>query len=719
MAGLTVVLLIGVGAVILAADRFIPVDVIRDRAVAEVKARTGRTLKVGEQATVSFWPRLAVVLNDVTLSEPPAMSAGTFARAASVEAQAEVWPLLMGRLKLERLVLRDPVIQFRIDRNGRRSWDFADNVSSAPVRYAQAARVTDVAPRPKELDDFAKGATPASSPRGTAEATDDAAALRSLQVVNGTLRHLDERTGKSETLTGLSASLNAESLASPVSLEGHATWRGKVVNASAVAQPFRAVIEQRPFAVRSALKAPGIDVAFAGNIAPAAGPNLDGNLTVKAASIQEISAWVGLPLGGGIANGPLDLKTNTRTDAAGVNLSDMTLVVEGMTVRGGAALATTGVPRPRLAAVLQVSSLDIDRLTAVRLLDGSASTQPPPAAPAPASPASINDLLKAKPAAPARPPARPEVRGFMGRNGWSDEPIQMGSLGLLDADVKLAFNALTAGKLKTGSGQTAITLANKVARADIADLQLYDGRARGTITADATNAAMPVVGANVVLEGVSSLDFLRDAGGVDIVAGKARISTALSGQGQTERQIVETLTGKAEIAMGNGALVGISIPKILQALSQGRQPSFERVPTDRTEFSELSGSVNIVNGVAQNQDLKFVTPQVRVAGTGIINLPARTIDYVAKPKLTGPQSIQVGQMTLNVGNIEVPVHVAGTFDKIAVAPELHGVVKNPNQAVEAIKKLDRKEAESTMMGVLDGDPAAKAKARDFLKNLLK
>ncbi len=715
VAGLAAVVLLGTAAAVFAVDRLIPVDAIRERAIAEVKARTGRTLTIGEQASVSLWPRLAVVLNDVTLSEPKPMSTSAFARAASVEAQAEIWPLLTGKVKLERLVLRDPVILFRIDRNGRRSWDFAADTASAPVRYAQVGRVTDVTPRPKELEEFAKGATPPSAPESTSSTADDRAALKSLQIINGTLRHLDERTGKSDTLTGLTATLTADNLAAPVSVEGHATWRGKVVNASAVAQPFRAVIDQKPFAVRSTFKAPGADISFAGNVALAAGPDIDGNLTVKAGSIQDISAWAGLPLGGGIANGPLDFKANTRTNAAGVTLSEMTLAVDGMTVRGNAALAMAGMPRPRLTANLQASAVHVDQVTAVRALDGRASAPQPSAVAAPALPASIDDLLKAKPATPARP----QVRGFMGRNGWSDEPIDLTSLGLFDADVKLAFAALTAGKLKAGNGQTAITLTNKVGRVDIADLQIYDGRARGTITADATNASLPVVGANLLIDGVSSLDFLRDAGGVDIVAGKARISTSLSGHGQSERQIVESLTGKAEIAMANGALVGISIPKILQALSQGRQPSFERVPSDRTEFSELSGSVNIVNGVAQNQDLKFTTPQVRVTGTGTVNLPARTIDYVARPKLAGPQSIQVGQMTLNVGNIEVPVRVAGTFDKIAVAPELQGIVKNPNQAVEAIKKLDRKEAESTVKGVLDGDPAAKAKAREFLKNLIK
>ncbi len=718
---MSAILLALAGGLVLAADSLIPVDTIRDRLVAEVKTRTGRDLVITKRPSIALWPRLAVSLTDVTLSDPPSMGRTPFARASAVEAEAELWPLLSGQVKLERLVLKNPVIDLRVDQNGRRNWDFAESLPAAPIRYAQAARTTDAAPLPKELEDFAKGAT---QPQSSSAKTAGDLALRHLQIVNGTVRHADARTGIDETVTGVNATIAADNLASPLSIDGQGIWRGRSISASTEARPFRAVLERKPLALRTTIKGQGFDISYAGNVDAGAPANIDGKMTIKAASIQDLSAWVGRPLGGGIANGPLDVTATARSDANGVAFNDLNLAVEGMTARGNVAVTLNGVPRPRVAGNLQLSALYLDQLAAVRVLDGRAANQavvPAAASPqaSPAAPASIDDLLKARPAGPSTAPLRPQVRGFTGRPGWSDEPIEVSALGLVDADLKLAFGALTTGKLKTGRGQVALGLVNKVARLDIQDLQLYDGRAKGVITTDATNPASAVFGANVVMDGISSLDFLRDAGGVDIVSGKARISASLAGQGTTERQIVESLTGKTEINMGSGALLGISIPKVLQALSQGRQPSFERVPSDRSEFSELAGSVNIVNGLAQNQDLRFTTREVRVTGAGTVNLPARTIDYVTRPKLTGPQTIQVGQVTLNVGQVEVPVKITGTFDRIAVAPDLAGVVKNPNQAIEAVKQLDKKDVESTVKGVIEGDPAAKAKARDFLKNLLK
>lgn len=710
VAGLAATFAAVAGIAIFAADSLVPVDTIRDHLVAEVKARTGRDLVVGKRAALSLWPRPSVSLTDVTLSEPPAMGRAPFARAATVEAEAEFWPLLTGQVKLERLTLRDPVVQLRVDRDGRRNWDFAD-ASAERIRYAQAKITTDAAPLPKDLEDFAKGSTPSMASNGRQRPE---LPLHRIEVVNGTLRHTDERTGATEIVTAVDARIAADDLAAPLSIEGKGTWRNRTVSTSAELRPFRAVLEKRQVAVRSEMKGEGFAVTYAGNALPSSGTDLDGKITVKAASIQDVSAWIGRPLGGGSANGPLDLSASTRADASGIALNDLQVAVNGMTAAGNVTIALAGPQRPRLAGNLQLSAIDLDQLGAIRALDGQARDQPPPTA----APASIDDLLKPKAAMPAAPALKPQVRGFTGRPGWSDEPINLAAFGQIDADLKLAFAGLKSAKLKTGRGQLALSLANKSARLDIQDLQLYDGRAKGVITADATNAAAAVVGANIALDGVSALEFLRDAGGVDIVAGKARIAAALAGQGASERQIVETLTGKAEIAMANGAIIGISIPKILQALSQGRNPSFERVPNDRSDFSELAGSVNIVNGLAQNQDLRFTTREVRVTGAGAINLPARTIDYVARPKLTGPQTIQVGQMTLNVGQVEVPVKIAGTFDKLAVAPDF-GVVKNPNHALEAVKQLDKKEVESTVKGVIEGDPNAKAKARDFLKNLLK
>jgi AsmA protein len=351
-----------------------------------------------------------------------------------------------------------------------------------------------------------------------------------------------------------------------------------------------------------------------------------------------------------------------------------------------------------------LSALDLDRLGAIRI----APPGPRPAgAPAPAS---IDDLL-------ARSAKGAQVRGFTRRGGWSDEAIDLAALGLVDANLKITFASLTSATFKTGAGAVATTLRNQAARITIDDLQLYEGRARGVITLDGANRGQAVIGANLTADGVSALPMLKDLAGFDWLAGKARVAVAVAGQGASERQIVSTLAGKAEIAMADGALVGLNIPQMLRGLSQGRLGSFDRVPTEKTDFSELAASVQIAAGLAQTQDLRLASPLLRLTGAGSVNLPARTLDMTLRPKVVASTAGQGGG--INLAGLEVPVRVTGSFDKPSIAPDVGGVLKNPTQIIDAAKQMDRKEVEGTVKGLLSGDPGAKQKARDALKSLLK
>ena len=126
-----------------------------------------------------------------------------------------------------------------------------------------------------------------------------------------------------------------------------------------------------------------------------------------------------------------------------------------------------------------------------------------------------------------------------------------------------------------------------------------------------------------MLEGISALPLLKDALGFEWLEGRGTIALALAGQGASERQIVETLNGKVDMATANGAIDGFDVAKILRNIEQGRFAGLRVAPGEKTPFSELAGTYTIANGVAQNQDLRLVSPSLRVTGAGSVNLPQR------------------------------------------------------------------------------------------------
>ncbi len=692
-----VVFVVAAGA---AAFMFVPTDVIRNRVAAEVKARTGRDLVIAGRPSLTIWPRPAVSLKDVTLSGPPAMGGGPLIRVAEIEVAVQILPLLLHDVSIDRLILRRPVVDLVVDAQGRRSWDFAD---AGLVRLAQATTPGKVLP--KELQDFVKGATDAAgsapaAPSGRSRISD--VTLGNVGVMDGTVRYRDARAGIDETVTALNATFALANIASPLETKGDLVWRGEPVAITAQLSPFRALMDGRPIQAQVKAVAAPLSLSYDGAAATQPDLDLDGRVSLKAASLEKLARWTGRPVVAGLAGG-MSIEGKFKQAAQVTAFNDARLSVGPLTGSGTVSVDSRGA-RPFVKGAMHFAVLDFN---ALKMLSEVA---PSGAVPVQAKPQSIEDLLKAGPesAAPAAKAAKPQVRGYTRREGWSDDVIDVSALGLLDADVKLGFDKVIWQDLTTGAGQMGVSLKAKMAKLSLEDVQLYNGRARGIVTVDAT-AAEPTIGGNLVAEGVSALPLLKALSDFDWISGKARIAVAVAGRGATERQLIATLNGKTDISITDGALIGYNFGNLLKGIGQGRAPSFDRVTTEKTEFSEFAASAQITNGVARNSDLRVKSPQLNATGAGTIDLPARTMDYVLKPKM------QAG--------LEVPLKITGSLDKPTVTPDVAGLLRDPNAALQAIQDAAKtpqgREVQDTVKGLLNGDPASREKAKGFLDQFLK
>ncbi len=708
-----------VAAAAVAAFLFVPTGLIHDRLQAEVKARTGRDLVIAGPTSLSLWPRPAVSMRDVTLSAPRDMGAQPLLKVAEIEVAVQILPLLLHDVNVDRLLLRKPEFDLRIDQNGRKSWEFSalqlPGEFGGPVRLAQAA-TGDTKTLPKELQDFMKGSSePANrglAPAGRSRVGD--VSLGNVRIVDGIVHYRDQRSAVDETLSGVNAQFALANIASPLDIDGSFDWRGENVQLKSQISPFRALLDGRPIETKVRSSAAPLKVSFEGVVTQGAEIDLDGRLTAEAASAEKAARWIGKPLNGvlpgGFAIEARIKQTTTLTDLREANIAI------GPVKGNGALSVDTRNGRPYVKGAIHVATLDFNVLQAVA--DAS-----PPSAPATAQPSadasqtdapkSIEDLLKSDTAS-SSPPALPtsrksQVRGYTKRQGWSDEPIDLSALGLFDSDVRVGFDRIVWHDMTTGAGQINLVAKSKAARISLDDIQLYDGRARGIVTIDATTPEL-LVGANMLAEGVSALPFLKGISDFDWISGRARIALAFAGRGATERQIVSTLNGKTDIAVADGALMGLNFANIIGHIGKGKL-GLERSPNEKTEFSEFAASAQITNGIARNDDLRLTSAQLRVTGAGTIDLPQRTMDYMLRPKVTS--GIGAG--------IDVPLRLTGSIDKPTVTPELASI--NPQQAVQAIQEAAKtpagREIQDTIKGAIAGDPAATNKVKGFLDQLFK
>jgi len=688
-----------------------PTELIRRELVSQVKAATGRDLTIAGPASFTFFPTLGLRIADVSLSAPPEMGGAPFVTAASFDVGVRLLPLLSQEIVVDRLVLHQPVIALRVDAQGRRSWDTASAADPRPVRLAQASpggsTLMDFSPAAREL-----GGAVEQSPRSSRRLDDiSELSLGDIRIVAGTVRYSDARDASAYEVGEVNAQASLASVARPLDAQGSFVWSGEKIDFKGTLTSPGDLLAEQPAKLAIDLSGAPVTLRYDGSVLLRDAVSAEGALDGKAASLRKLAQWLGTELPPASGFREVAFSGRLRAREALLRLTDAELSLDGATATGTIAVTTAGA-RPRVEAELKVAGLNLDNyLTGGEAGAGGPQPAPPPAgAPAPSEPQSIEDLLE-------RP--GPRVKGFTQRAGWSSEPLDVASLGLVDADARLSVTGLTYGDIRLDSTQLTVGLKDRVLNATFADVRLYQGRGNGKVTLDGSGAAA-ALGANFQLSGIAAQPLLKDASGIDWLAGSGNATLTLSGHGSSQAEIVRSLDGKADIAVRDGAIIGFNLGGAMRAISEGKVPELDGSPSERTDFSELTGSFVIAGGIATNDDLKLASPLLRATGAGAIDLPQRSLDYTLRPKLVATRAGQGGEQQLS--GLEIPLHITGPWDEPSVAPDIAGAINNPG-TVEAVRELGKQfkgksagEVVEDLFGMgKDGEPS---KAERLLEQFL-
>jgi AsmA protein len=106
--GLVVVLVLILGA-ILALPFLIDLSRYQDQYKPAIEASLNRKIDVGE-IRLTIWPRIGARVGRFTVLDDPAFGSGPFASLASLDVGVQLLPLLSGRVEVEEIILREPVM---------------------------------------------------------------------------------------------------------------------------------------------------------------------------------------------------------------------------------------------------------------------------------------------------------------------------------------------------------------------------------------------------------------------------------------------------------------------------------------------------------------------------------------------------------------------------------------------------------------------------------
>jgi AsmA protein len=302
----------------------------------------------------------------------------------------------------------------------------------------------------------------------------------------------------------------------------------------------------------------------------------------------------------------------------------------------------------RLAPLALTFDLDIDRLNIDKYL---------PPAPADAK-------------SDTRTQARPD-----------DAPVDLSVLRGIDASGTVKIGDLQVSGVKMTNMRLNIKSAN--GRVDVApySASLYEGAASGALSLNAEGNRITL---RQTLSDVDVHPLIRDVAGKDILEGRGTVVLDVATSGATVGALRKALDGNASLKLRDGAIRGINLAKSLREarakLGGGGASVQQANATEKTDFSALSASFSIDDGVARNADLIASSPFLRLAGSGSIDLGESTMDYVARVTLAATSKGQDGKSAAELKGLTVPVRLYGPFASLDYKIEFGDLVKDAARA---------------------------------------
>ena len=406
-------------------------------------------------------------------------------------------------------------------------------------------------------------------------------------------------------------------------------------------------------------------------------PQLAGTVTLEDPALPQKT--LKLPV-----NGTIDVDGKKETVAARI-------ATTAQESKFDARVNVTGFATPRIGFDLAADKLDLD-------------TWLPPEKPAANAPAPA-----AKGGNPAPAPA--------------DAPIDLSALKSLNLNGEARIGQFQARGIKLSSLRAVLKAAN--GRLDLAPLtaQLYGGSITANANAQANGNR---VGIDANLANVQIEPLMKDAVDKDLLEGRGNVKLALNTAGATTAAMKRALAGSASLQLRDGAVKGINLAQklrdaqsILSVAGGGKATTHEANATEKTDFSELTASFVIKDGVASNDDLDAKSPLLRLGGSGKVDIGAGRMDYVARVSVVGTLKGQDGRNLDQLRGMTVPVRVSGPFEKLSYGIDFAGV------AQEALKSRINEQLQRQLGGGAQSTPQSgsttdkPASSRDRAKDLLK
>jgi AsmA protein len=642
----------------------------KDRIEDKVAEITGRELTLAGSIELTLFPSLGLRLEDVRLANAEGFPETPFAEVRVVDVAVAALPLIRGEIEVQRIQADGVSIHLGRDAQGRSNWDDL-------IERAEEAR--------RDVVEEHGNAGP-----GRARGAFDDIRIAGLEVTNLRLEWDDREAGTRVVLAPLNLVVREfrPGMETSVKLDGSLRVDGQdadpieldlrlagLLNADPAANRYALRRVQSQFDLRHPALEPEISVRLETDVV------LD--LRDSVARVERLSAHLsdlhltGLIEARGIGEEALELHAELRSNtfnpramleslglqppdtadpdvfsrmaldlsASGgtdrLTVNPLLITLDDSSLRGEGGVELSG-PRPMIRFELRGDRLNLDRYL-------------PP------------EVEQAR---------VPEVPGEVAK---ADLPIDLPAelMRSFDIDGNLRLDGLTLFGLTLEGIEMKLRARDGEWRIEPLVGSGYEGRMESHLTVDA-RPDVPRYAARVRLERIAIGALLEALWQKESrLLGTGNVALEIDAVGASVNALTSSLNGTGELRLTDGAVRGINVARIIRhadARLRGETPEDDGEPNE-TDFSELSGSFRIDNGVVRNDDLAASSPLLRATGRGSADLPAQTMDYRVDTTLVATIEGQSGRSLEELRGVNLPIRITGAFSEPRFRLDLEDVVR--------------------------------------------
>ena len=392
-------------------------------------------------------------------------------------------------------------------------------------------------------------------------------------------------------------------------------------------------------------------------------PQISGGLSIAQLDLAKFLDSIGQPLPT-MAPGSLskfELVTQLSATPTSVSFDDLKLNLDDSTFNGR--IAVEDFAKQALRIQLKGDTFDADRYL------------PPKSAEANGAKAARQAEVQGSEASALTASGDSPLPDAPTKSGWSTTKIiPVERLKTLDLNADISFGQLTLSKLPIQNAALKANSKDGVLTLENLSGSLYKGTfaANGSLN---VQPVLPVVKLQTRITSVPVEKILQSQGQTSPVTGLLTLNSNVTGSGNSQSALIQSLNGTASFALNNGVLLNANIEQQLcKAISTLNRKTLSGAPLGKdTPFNELKGSLVFRNGVASNQDLVVRIPGLSVKGDGDIDLRVLGMDYRIGITIEGdtrPMPDPACQVGKNFVGIELPLRCRGPLELGAKACRL-------------------------------------------------